>query len=230
MLKIIFFLMNITAMLCADILIDEPFKTLDAWQSVKFEKIDKLSTYSITSSGLLLESNNSASALRLKGSYDVEAFPKLSFEWKVNVCHIDGDAKSKSGDDAPIRLYVAWEYTPETANWFEALVYETLKLFYGEYPPKAVLNYVVTSKAMKDKSFDSPYTDKVKIIPLNSCEKNLGEVTRHTVDIIEDYRLFFGQMPQGKATLGVMADSDNTHGKTSAILSYIRLESDTKKP
>ena len=224
-----FFLLVSFGVLSAETLINEPFKTLDAWQSVKFEKIDKLSTYRSTPSGLLLESNNSASALRLKGAYDVEAFPKLSFEWQTTVCHIDGDAKSKSGDDAPIRLYVAWEYTPETANWFEALVYETLKLFYGEYPPKAVLNYVVTSKALNDAHFNSPYTDKVKIIPLDSCEKNLGEVKRHTVNIIEDYRRFFGQMPQGKATLGVMADSDNTHGKTSAIISYIRLESDEAK-
>ena len=224
-----FFLLVSFGVLSAETLINEPFKTLDAWQSVKLEKIDKLSTYRSTPSGLLLESNNSASALRLKGAYDVEAFPKLSFEWQTTVCHIDGDGKSKSGDDAPIRLYVAWEYTPETANWFEALVYETLKLFYGEYPPKAVLNYVVTSKALNDAHFNSPYTDKVKIIPLDSCEKNLGEVKRHMVNIIEDYRRFFGQMPQGKATLGVMADSDNTHGETSAILSYIRLESDEAK-
>lgn len=215
--------------LSAGVIVDEHFTTLDAWESVKFEKIDKLSTYQATPNGLLLESNDSASALRLKGEYDVQSSPLLSFEWKTTQCMIDGDPKTKQGDDAPIRIYVAWAYDPQSATVFESIVHETLKLFYGEYPPNAVLNYVLRPRAIQ-KSYTSPYTDRVKIIPLGSCEHDLNQIKRYKRDVVHDYYEHFGVMPSGKATLGVMADSDNSHGASKAQIRFIRLESNEIKP
>lgn len=212
-----------------EILLDEHFQTLAAWQSVKFEKIDRLSTYSVSSEGLVLASQDSASALRLKGSYDVLVYPMVSVQWRVSVCDIAGDSRLKSGDDAPLRLYVAWEYDPESSPWFERLVYRALKLFYGEYPPRAVLNYIVSPKEMQEPFFKSPYTDKVMILPVQSCEKTLGVWSGHTFNVVADYQKVFGTMPQGKATLGIMADSDNTHGSSLASIATIQIHSALSK-
>jgi len=208
-----------------DVLLDEHFHSLSAWEGVKFEKIDRTSSYTPSSSGLILESNDAASALRLKGRYDPKLYPIIEVEWKASVCEMKGDATQKSGDDAPLRLYVAWEYDPSQSDWLEKMLYGVLKLFYGEYPPKAVLNYIMSSQAMKMQSFVSPYTDKVKIIPLDSCEKSLGEWKKHQIDVMKDYQTMFGKAPSGQATLGLMTDSDNTHGRTLAAIGSILIRS-----
>jgi len=212
-----------------DVLLDEHFHSLSAWEGVKFEKIDRLSSYTPSSSGLILESNDAASALRLKGRYDPKIYPIIAFEWKASICEIYGDSMQKSGDDAPLRLYVAWEYDPSQSDWFEKMLYGVLKLFYGEYPPKAVLNYIMTSKEMGTLSYVSPYTDKVKMIPLDSCEKSLGVWQYHQIDVIADYKTIFGTAPSGKATLGIMADTDNTHGHSLAYISHIIISSNKIK-
>ena len=228
MLKKIAFLFLTSVPLWSDVLLDEHFTSLSAWDVIKFEKIDRLSSYTASPSGLTLESNDSASALRLKGSYDPKAFPFITFEWKSSVCVLNGDSTQKSGDDAPLRLYVAWEYDPEMSNWLEKMLYGVLKLFYGEYPPKAVLNYIMTPKEI-GYVYVSPYTDKVKMIPLDSCEKSLGMWQHHQIDVIADYKTIFGSEPSGKVTLGIMSDSDNTHGHSLASISYITISSHTIK-
>lgn len=211
--------------LFSETLLKEDFNDMSAWESVKFEKIERLSTYTTSSSGLLLESQNSASALRLKGKHDIKEFPIITLKWKATLCDIFGDPQSKSGDDYPLRLYVAWEYDPSEADWSEKVLYGILKLFYGEYPPKAALNYVMSPKKIEQTSFSSPYTDKVKVIPLDSCEEHLGKWAEHRINVIDDYTKLFGNTPSGKVTLGIMADSDNTKGKSSANIAYITIHS-----
>lgn len=211
--------------LFGEVLLEERFKDLSAWENIKFEKIDRLSTYTPSLSGLTLESQNSASALRLKGKYDIKAFPFITLKWKTMQCDIKGDPQSKSGDDYPLRLYVAWEYDPSQADFMEKVIYEVLKLFYGEYPPKAVLTYVMSPKKIGKTNFTSPYTEKVKIIPLDSCEESLGEWREHHVNITQDYQALFESAPTGKVTLGIMADTDNTNGKSLAHIAHIMIRS-----
>lgn len=227
LLKKVFIFGMFSFSLFGSILVDEHFKDISTWEVIKFEKINHFSTYTPSSSGLVLESNHSASALVLKQEYELKEFPIIEFEWKALVCNIDGDSRSKSGDDYPLRIYVAWEYDSAQADWIEKISYEALKLFYGKYPPKAVLNYVMSPKEMGQTSFTSPYTDKVKIIPLDSCENSLGQWKAHRINVVQDYQKIFGMIPRGKATLGIMADSDNTEGNSLATISYIIVRSDS---
>jgi len=209
----------------ATIFLDERFESLERWEHIAFEKIPRQSTYALSSDGLLLSSDNSASALRLNKTYDAQMFPLIEMRWKATQCDIQGNPQHKEGDDYPLRLYVAWEYDPNEATFSEKVLYNLLKLFYGTYPPKAALTYVISPYPIEAKSFVSPYTDKVHIVPLADCQSSLNSWNSHRINILKDYETFFGAPPRGKVTLGIMADSDNTQGKSEGVISSIIVRS-----
>ena len=61
------------------------------------------------------------------------------------------------------------------------------------------------------------------MIPVDAGPEKVNTWQEHTVDIVRDYRLAFGQDPPATATLAVMNDSDNTHESARAWIDYIRI-------
>jgi hypothetical protein len=54
-----------------------------------------------------------------KDSFKVNDYPRVKWRWKVNNVYGKGDARIKSGDDYPMRIYVMFEYDPDKAGTFE---------------------------------------------------------------------------------------------------------------
>lgn len=211
----------------AEIFISENFNTQDMWEALIFPKIDNTTDYSIEDGDFLkIESNNSASGLIMKNTFDVYKYPILSWSWKANNIIKGGDARKKSGDDYPVRIYVIFKYDPEKAGFGERIQYSGIKLIYGEYPPKASLNYIWSNKELNTDYLFSPYTKKAAMIPMEEGKDNLGVWQTYSVNILEDYRKIFGNDPPNTASLAVMGDSDNTGGHSLAFIDYIQLESE----
>ncbi len=202
----------------AQVLLKEDFNSLENWEPLLFEKIQKHSTYEIDKSILVAKSNASASGIKFKKNYDIFKYPKLSFKWKVNNVYKKGDASTKDGDDYPIRIYVMFEYNPDEAGFFEQIKYDFAKSIYGEYPPHSTVNYIWSNKIQDKNIITSAYTDRSKMIILNNSDINLNKWQTHTVDVLADYKKAFGKNPPRNVTLAIMTDSDNT-GESS--LSYI---------
>ena len=102
----------------AETLLKENFNTLDNWEPLLFEKIERHSTYEVLDSVLIAKSKNSASGVKFKTTYDIYKYPVLHFKWKINNVFEKGDATTKDGDDYPIRIYVMFEYNPDEASFF----------------------------------------------------------------------------------------------------------------
>jgi hypothetical protein len=218
-------LLVIISSLGADVFITENFKNMDKWEELIFPKIENRTEFSIMDEEFLkIESNNSASALKMTELFDIFKYPILSWKWKVENIIEKGDARKKSGDDYPIRIYVIFEYDPNKAGFKEKLQYNTYKLIYGEYPPLASLNYIWSNKNLNADYIPSPYTDKAILIPMDNGKLNLGIWKNYSVNILEDYCKVFGSEPPKTASLAIMGDSDNTGEKTLAFIDYIRLE------
>ena len=72
-----------------EVLLREEFTSLDAWRPLTFPKIERHSTYSIATNAdqsefwLKAESDNSASGVVWKKQYDVYAYPRLRWRWRV---------------------------------------------------------------------------------------------------------------------------------------------------
>ena len=211
----------------AEIFLIEEFSTMDMWEALTFPKIDNATNYSIIDDGILkIESENSASGLKFSKTFNIFESPVLSWRWKVENIIKGGDARKKSGDDYPVRIYVIFKYDPEKAGFGEKVQYNTIKLLYGEYPPKASLNYIWSNKKLNTDYLFSPYTKKAAMIPMEEGTEKLDIWQTYSVNILEDYRKIFGSDPPSTASLAIMGDSDNTGEKSLAFIDYIQLESE----
>ena len=209
------------------VLLDEHFQNLDRWQPLLFPKISRHSTYAADRCDeapcLRMESNDSASALVLKQSFDVYRYSSLSWSWKVGRVYDKGDSASKEGDDYPARLYVMFAYDPSQASLGKRLQYNLAKTLYGQYPPDSSISYIWDNRPGNAPFIVSAYTDEARMIPVSAGTDGLNTWREYTVDIVRDYTLAFGHKPPAIASLAVMIDSDNTHEAARAWIRFIRL-------
>ncbi len=209
------------------ILFREEFENLDDWRPLYFPKIQKHTTYTVEhkdgKSYLKAESNASASAIVYKKEFNVYEFPRIGWEWRAENIYRQGDAKTKAGDDYPMRIYIIFKYNPEAAGFLDKLKYNSLKLIYGEYPPHSSLNYIWSSREHPENILTSPYTDQSKVILLQKGDKNVGKWITEEVNIVKDYRQAFGSQPPPVASIAVMNDSDNTGEHSVSYVKYIQI-------
>jgi hypothetical protein len=205
----------------------EDFNNLSAWKEVYFPKIPRHTFYGTEKSGynsyLVSRSDDSASLLVYKKSFDVYEYTKVRWRWKVKDLYKNSDPREKSGDDYPIRIYIAFEYEPAKAGIFESALFNTMKIIYGEYPPSGSLNYVWSSGTPSGRTIPSPYTDRNRMIFLEKGTDKIGLWVDEEVDIVKDYVEIFGKKPPRHATLGIMNDSDNTHQKSTSYVDFIEV-------
>lgn len=210
--------------------IREDFNDLRNWESFTFKNEERHSKYIIESDGeesyLKTESDNSVSAIIYKNEFNVYKFPKLKWRWKVNNVYKKGDAKTKEGDDYPLRVYVIFEYDPERVGFLERTKYNAAKLIYGKYPPDSSLNYIWANRNHTEEILTSTYTNRSKMILLQKGDLNAGKWITEEVDILMDYRRAFGEKPPAQATLGIMNDSDHTGEKSVSYIDNIELYDD----
>jgi len=199
---------------------------MENWEPLHFEKIEKHSTYEIKDSVLIAKSDDSASGIKFKKNYDINKYPILKFSWKINNVYEKGNALEKEGDDYPIRIYIMFKYDPEKASFWDAVKYDIARSIYGEYPPHSSLNYIWSSKVQKDKIITSPYTDKAKMVVVDSSTTYLNKYRTHTVNIVEDYIEAFGENPPSNVSIAIMTDSDNTHESSLSYIDYIEVKSE----
>jgi len=204
------------------VLFREDFQDLTRWKNVSFPKNKRHSTYTAVRDGqqtyLKAESRDSASLLIYRETFDPYAYPQVSWRWKVDALLPKEDLSTKAGDDVPIRIYIAFAYDPKHAGALERAQYNAARLIYGEYPPLRSLNYIWSSRAYPTKIFDSAYTGRNKMIILEQGPAKVGTWVAQEVDILADYRKVFGADPPAAATIGIMSDSDNTHGAATAYV------------
>ncbi len=210
-----------------NILLREDFNSLDNWKPFFFPKIKSHSTYTIATEGqehmLKAESSNSASAIVYKDSFNVYEHPRMKWRWKIGSVYKKGDARTREGDDYPIRVYIMFEYDPEQAGAFEKMKYGMARSIYGAYPPHSSLSYVWANKDEAGRFLTSPYTSRAKMVLLEKGAENAGSWQEAEINILEDYQQAFGVKPPARARIAVMNDSDNTGESSVSYMDYIEI-------
>lgn len=209
------------------VFLDEHFDSLARWRHQPLAKIPRHSSYKAVrcenSPCLLLESDNSASALVLNQQFNVYQYPQMSWRWKVSNVYNKGDSSSKQGDDYPARLYVMFAYDPDKATLAKQIRYRLAKVLYGEYPPDSSLTYIWDNRVTKATVITNAYASEAKMIPVSAGSEKVNSWQDYSVDIVRDYRLAFGQDPPAIARLAVMNDSDNTGESATSWIQYIKI-------
>ncbi|MBK1875152.1 DUF3047 domain-containing protein [Marinobacter sp. 1-3A] len=202
----------------------------DGWEPLEFPNITQLSHYELISENgsrvVKAETSGGASGLITRLDIEPESSPILAWRWKVSNVFKKGDARNKAGDDYPARIYIAFEFEPEKAGFFERAKRKTVEVLFGEKLPGNALNYIWANTLPEGEFIDNPYTDKTVMIAVNSGSGNVGEWVAIERDIVADYRQAFGENPPPIRGIAIMSDSDNTGEQASAWYGDITL---TKK-
>jgi hypothetical protein len=193
-----------------------PGSTLPSlWAPQTFRNIGQHTRYAVVADiheGTVIhaEARASASGLIRKLEIDPQAYPLLRWRWKVARPVNGGDVTRKEGDDYAARIYVSFRYSPERLSFAERARYATARLLYGEYPPHAGINYIWDARAPVGTIVPNPYTDRVRMIVVESGSAQAGRWLTYERDIVADYRAAFGEDPPPIAGVAIMTDTDNT--------------------
>ncbi len=190
------------------------------WKPLTFKKIEKHTLYTLVSDEgttvVRAVANASASGLIREIRIDPREYPMVHWRWKVDNLLQKGDVHRKEGDDYPARIYIAFKYDASKLGFFERAKFETAKLFYGKYPPLGAINYIWESKAPKGTIVPNPFTDRVKMIVVESGPDKLAEWVTEERNVHEDYRQAFGEEPPMISGVAIMTDTDNTGESATA--------------
>jgi hypothetical protein len=192
------------------------------WKPLTFPKIKRHTTYTLVkedgSTVVKAVSDASASGLTREIIVNLKEYPMLSWRWKVMNVLVHGDVTKKKGDDCPARLYVTMGVDPSTLGLWEKAKFAAYKLIYGRYPPLAAVNYIWASMVPKGTVLSSPYTDRSKIIVIQSGPELVNHWVTEERNLFEDYTQAFGAQPPLVSGVAIMTDTDNTG--ESAIAYY----------
>ncbi len=194
----------------------------DGWKPLTFRKIPKHTLYSVVRDGertvVKAVSEASSSGLTREIRIDPKEYPIIEWQWKVTNVLEKGDVTSKEGDDYPARIYITFEYDSGRVGLLEKAKFEAIRFFYGQYPPIGAINYIWESKAPVGTMVPNPFTDRVKMIVVESGAENLNTWVGQQRNIYEDYKQAFGEEPPMVSGVAIMTDTDNT--KESATAYY----------
>lgn len=190
------------------------------WKSWTFRKIERHTTYvTVREDGNVVvraTAESSASGLIRAVKIDPREYPILAWRWRVSNVYMKGDVNRKDGDDYPARIYVAFDYDPQSLGLVDRAKHAAVRLLYGEAPPLRVINYIWESKTPKGTITSSAYTDWVKMIVVESGGELANRWIGEQRNVLEDYRKAFGEEPSTITGIAIMTDADNTGESATA--------------
>jgi hypothetical protein len=190
------------------------------WKPLTFKKIERHTAYTLVEDNSTVvvraEAEASASGLTREIKINPKEYPIMQWQWKVSNILKKGNVYQKDGDDYPARIYITFEYDSSKLGFFEKVKYEAVRWLYGQYPPLGAINYIWESKAPIGTMVPNPYTDRVKMIVVESGEERLNQWVREERNVFEDYKKAFGEEPPMISGVAIMTDTDNTGEKAIA--------------
>jgi hypothetical protein len=152
----------------------------------------------------------SASGVIRELRVDPRAHPVLAWRWKVMRALDKSDLATRAGDDFPARLYVTFDVDIESLSAAERLRISAARMLYGPDVPVAALCYVWDTNAAPGTFAPSAYTDRVRMIVVDSGAANAGRWRHHERRVPDDFRKSFGIEAPAISGVIVSTDTDNT--------------------
>jgi len=192
------------------------------WKPLTFPKIGRHTSYALVRDGddvvVKAESQAASSGLTRELAIDPKEYPVIQWRWKIVTSIEKSDVTRKEGDDYPARLYVTFVYDSRKVGVLDQAKYEIARLAYGQYPPLGALNYIWGNKEPVGTIVPNPYTDRARMIVVETGADRLNHWITEERNLYEDYKAAFGDEPPMISGVAIMTDTDNT--KASAIAYY----------
>ena len=163
---------------------------------------------------LRARANASGSGILRELRTEPHRHPLIAWQWKVMRVLDKGDLRTRAGDDYPARLYVTFDVPAESLSTSERLQLGLARMIHGPDLPAAALCYVWDTKAMRGTIAPNAFTDRVRMIVVDSGMGNAGRWVAYERNILQDYRSAFGGEAPVVNGVIVSTDTDNT-GETA---------------
>jgi hypothetical protein len=159
---------------------------------------------------LRARANASTAGIIREVQVDLHRHPVLAWQWKVMRVLEKSDLATRDGDDFPARLYVTFDVAADSLSTSERMQLRLARMLYGPDVPVAALCYVWDTKAPAGTLAASAYTDRVRLIVVDSGRANAGRWRMHERNVLADFRSAFGvDAPKVNGVI-VSTDTDNT--------------------
>jgi Protein of unknown function (DUF3047) len=151
--------------------------------------------------------------------------PYLRWQWKVPQLLSGADLSTRGVDDSPVRIIVSFDGDREKLDVEDRAMASMVKLFSGREMPYATLMYVWDNKLPVDVMLNNAYSNRAKMIVVESGAARTGQWLNFRRDLVSDFRRAFGEEPGKIISIGVMTDSNRTETEAIAYYGDIALDS-----
>jgi Protein of unknown function (DUF3047) len=194
------------------------------WKPLTFKRIKQHTIYSVVKDEernvIKAQSNHSASGLVNNVSIDLRDYPFIEWRWKVSNVIEKGDPHHKDGDDYPARIYITFAQDQGKLSFADKVA----RKLSGQDIPHSGLNYIWDSKTPINSILPNAYTDRLRMITVESGSEKINQWHTKTRNVLEDYRKAFGKEPPMISGVAIMTDTDNTNETATAWYGDIRFK------
>jgi hypothetical protein len=196
------------------------------WRHQKLPKVERANRFDLVRDGgstvLRVRSDASASALAHPLDVDPARTPILAWRWKVSNPVAGSDFTRKDGDDYAGRVYVLFDLPVERLTVTDRLKMTIARAAYGTELPTAAIAYVWGTAQPVGVTGPNPYTDRVRMVVVDSGPEHAGEWVEVRRDVAADFRAAFGEAPPRITGIAVSADTDNTGERATTLFGDLR--------
>lgn len=146
------------------------------------------------------------------------ATPILAWRWKVERALERARWGTKDGDDFAARVYVTFDFPAGALSLGDRAKLALARAIYGDDVPSAAICYVWAAREAPGTSGWNPYTDRVRMIVVQSGNERAGRWIAESRDLEADFRAAFGAQWAGPVPRisGVLVSSDTDQTGESA--------------
>ncbi len=159
---------------------------------------------------LKAEAQASMSGLVHAVRVDLRKTPLLRWRWKIAAPLNNADMREKAGDDYAARIYVMFDYPVEKLPFGTRAKLKLGEALYGQKLPTAALNYIWDNRQPAGTIQPNPYTDRARMIVVESGAGKAGRWITETRDLRADFRAAFGEEAPDVVAVALATDTDNT--------------------
>ena len=198
------------------------------WTHQRLPKVERANNFSIVQDAarrvLQVQSAQSSSSWVHQLNADAGQRPWLHWQWKVSQALAGSDFQRKGGDDFAARLYVFFDLPNDRLSLGDRLKLGAARALSGADVPAAALCYVWGSAQPVGASGWNPYTDRVRMVVVDSQNAQANRWRSHARDLRRDWADAFGGAMPRVSGVAVGADTDNTGDEVQAWFGDLRLE------
>jgi hypothetical protein len=145
---------------------------------------------------------------------DLDKTPVLCWRWRIDQPVASADLASKAGDDYAARVYLTFSVPPDALGFGTRTKLALARSIWGPAVPDAAINYVWDNTHPVGTLRDNAYTDRARMLVVDSGKAKAGQWVSQRRNVRDDYRRAFDGLPGTLSGLAIASDTDNT-GETA---------------